>query len=112
MHPITHLLRDVEESGLERAVTVVSGACVISGTLCPVARYARWYNDIFRKAVADGVPTPRSTFRPSTEAERGEYRWEWETRLAAARAAQGFPSDDQELSGMFDWFCLENAQNG
>jgi hypothetical protein len=112
MHPITHLLREVEESGLERAITVISAHGVTSGTLVPLARYRRWYNDIYRKAVADGVPTPRSTFRPSTEAEREEFRWEWETRLAAARAAQGFPSDDEELSDLFEFFCLENARDG
>jgi hypothetical protein len=112
MHPMIPLLREVEESGLERAITVISAHGVTSGTLVPLARYRRWYNDIYRKAVADGVPTPRSTFRPSTESEREEFRWEWEARLAAARAAQGFPGDDEELSGLFDAFCLENARDG
>ena len=69
----------------------------------------RWRDEIYRRAVADGLATPRLRFHPLRKPSGG-FRREWETRLAGARAAQGLPSDDEELPGLFDYFALANAR--
>lgn len=98
MHPIVHWIRQVEETGGERAITVVAGGEIISGTLVPFARYTRWRDELHRRGALAGGPLgfPAIEIPPLTDDERGELRLEWEARLAAARAAQGFPSDDED----------------
>jgi hypothetical protein len=112
MHPLVHWIREVEETGGARGITVLAAGSVISGTLCPFSRYARWRDELHRRAVLAGgrFGVPAIEIPPLTEAERGECRREWQHRLTAARAAQGFPSDDEELSGLFDYFALANAR--
>jgi hypothetical protein len=112
MHPIIHWIRQVEEIAGERAITILVAGQVISGTLCPFGRYTRWRDELeHRVRLAGGrIEIPVIEIPSLTLEERQEFRQEWAVRLAAARAEHGFPSDDEELPGLFDYFALSNAR--
>ncbi|HEX3234130.1 MAG TPA: hypothetical protein VHR41_08015 [Gemmatimonadales bacterium] len=112
MHPIIHWIREVEEVGYQRAITVVVAGEVISGSLCPFGRYTRWRDECDRRAGLAGgrLEIPVIEIPPLTEEERADFRGEWAVRLATARAEQGFPSDDEALRGLFDYFAVSNAR--
>jgi hypothetical protein len=112
MHPITEWIRYVEENGVELPLTVVTGGTIISGNLSPFARYERWCEEIdHRTRLAGGrLELEIVKLPPLTDEETAELREQWQTRLEAARAEHGFPTDDEVPPGLLDYFCLSNAR--
>jgi hypothetical protein len=99
-YPTDRLAFMVESTGLEISVTLLVSGMVITGILCPVARYVRWQNEVMNRAARGGGKFSGSALmQPPTPEQTQEIAEKWQARDLPDEGPIAFPE-----------ICVRNAE--